>query len=233
MNINRNTLPLFAMAMLLLLGWDTLAKAQEYKVVRDLHLWTGIKIEKEFGKDWTLFVAEEVRFKHDISSLNNYLTETGLRYRINKNFALEGQYRITRDQKKDNSFETLTRYALDLRYKGKVDFLTLMYRLRYQKEVSGWNLADPGIPYEKYVRNRLTVRYNDLMYLKPYVSAEVFQLFEPNQPGRFHYIRVMGGIRYRVPRIGEFNLAYGFNREFKSPNPAMIYVVKVNYTYTF
>jgi len=233
MRIHRDPLSLCAIAILLVFGWNTPVQAQEYKVVRDLHLWTGVEIEKEFAKDWILFVAEEVRFKHDISRLNNHLTEVGLRYRINKNFALEGHYRITWDQKKDGSFETLTRYALDLRYKGKVDFLTLMYRLRYQKEVSGWNLVDPDLPFEKYVRHRFTLRYNDFNHIKPYLSGEVFQLFESNQASRFHYIRVLGGIRYRIPRIGEFNVAYGFNREFVSTNPAMIYVLKVNYTYTF
>lgn len=218
-------------AVILLCG--QFLSAQDTLVVRDLHLWTGVKLEKTFGKDWMVFVAPELRLKHDISEINNYFFETGLRYRINKNFALEGQYRITFDKKKDDSYELLTRYALDLRYKGRLDFMSISYRLRYQKEVEGWNLADPGIPYQKYVRNRIRFRYEDMGRFKPYVSAEIFQLFEAFQEARFEYIRIMGGVKYGHSGLGTFDLAYGVNLEFADTNPARIYTIKLNYTYSF
>lgn len=222
-----------ALFLLLLLSSGNILSAQETKVVSDLHLWTGVALEKRFAKDWSVFIGEEFRFKHDITVLNNFFTETGLRYRINKNFALEGQYRVTFDQNKDKSFDMLTRYALDLRYKGKIDMITIYYRLRYQKEVEGWNLVNPAIPYEKYVRNRISVRYTDFKRIKPYVSGEIFQLFEPNQNARFHYIRVMAGILYEFRKAGKVNLAWGFNRELNETQPATIYTLKINYTYSF
>ena len=98
--------------------------SQEAKVVRDLHLWSGIYVEKTVARDWTFSLGQEFRFKHDISEINNYFTEAGLRYRINRNFALQTNYRFTRDKNKDNSYENLSRYNFDLRYKGKLDFLT-------------------------------------------------------------------------------------------------------------
>jgi len=207
--------------------------AQDTIVVQDLRLWTGVNIEKRFAKDWTVSLGEEVRFKHDISELNYHFTEASLRYRINKNFALEGQYRITRDKKKDNSFETQTRYALDLRYKGRLDFITLMYRLRYQKEVNGWNIFGAEIPYEKYVRHRIVLRYDEMFKIKPFLSAEIFQLFSTGQNPEFEYVRFLGGVRYKAGKVGEFNAAYGFNREISSPQPAMIFLIKVSYTYIF
>lgn len=229
-----NIWPVFRLFLLFfVLNTGFHAAAQEYKVVRDLHLWSGVKIEKRFDKNWSLFVAEELRLKHDITEINNHFTETGLRYRINKNFALEGQYRLTWDKKKEGNYENLTRYALDLRYKGKLDYITIYYRLRYQKEVEGWNLLDPEIPYEKYLRNRITVRYNKLHKIKPYVSAEVFQLFEPNRIAMYEYFRVLGGVKYIHNRAGEFNLAFGLNRELNAIQPAMIYLLKLNYTYSF
>jgi hypothetical protein len=210
-----------------------LLTAQDVKVVRDLRLWTGVEIEKSWGKAWTLSLAEEIRFKQNISELNNYFTEAGLRYRINKNFALEGGYRFTRDKKSDGSYENLTRYNLDLRFRGRLDPILIQYRLRYQKEVEGFNLVDPAADYEKYVRNRIRIRYNKLAKLKPYVSAELFQLFRPDYNPEVKYIRVIGGIRYEPGKLGTFNFAFGFNREFTELEPAMIYMFKVNYTYSF
>ncbi len=207
--------------------------AQDTKVVQDLQLWTGAAIEKTWAKTWTVTLQEEVRFKHNISEINNYFTELSLRYRINKNFALEAGYRYTRDKKSDNSFETLTRYNLDLRYRGQLNFLTIDYRLRYQKEVEDFNLLDQSVDYEKYVRNRIRVRYNDLKKIKPYVSAEVFQIFRPDYYPAMEYIRLVGGIKYEPGKMGSFDLGFGFNREFAEVAPAMIYQLKVRYTYKF
>lgn len=219
----------FILCLLLTSG---LLSAQETKVVRDLRLWTGAAIEKTW-KDWSLTVNQEFRFKQNISEINNYLTEAGLRYRINKNFALEGGYRFTRDKKSDESYDNLTRYNLDLRFRGRLDFLTIDYRLRYQKEVEGFNLVDPKADYEKYVRNRIRFRYNDFIRIKPYISAELFQLFRPDFYSEFDYIRVIGGVRYEAGSVGTFNVGFGFNREFTSLEPAMIYQFKVNYTFRF
>jgi len=207
--------------------------AQETKVVRDLQLWTGAAIEKTWNNTWTLSLAEEIRFKQDISEINNYFTETGLRYRINKNFSLEGGYRYTRDKNSDGSYDELTRYNLDLRFRGRLDFLTIYYRLRYQKEVEGFNLFDQTADYEKYVRMRLRIRYNDFQKFKPYVSAEIFQLFRPYYYADLEYIRVLAGLKYEAGKVGSFDFAFGLNREFESVEPARIYQFKLNYTYEF
>lgn len=84
-----------------------LVSAQETKVVRDLRLWTGAKIQKTFAKDWTISLEEEIRFKNNISEINNFFTEVGLRYRINKNFALGGGFRYTQDKTEDNTFRDI------------------------------------------------------------------------------------------------------------------------------
>ena len=95
------------------------------------------------------------------------------------------------------------------------------------------DLIDRQIPYEKYLRNRLTIRYNDLKKIAPYISGEIFQLFELYQFPRYHYMRIMAGVRYKPGKIGEFNLAYGFNQELNSTLPATRFILKINYTYSF
>ena len=46
-------------------------------------------------------------------------------------------------------------------------------------------------------------------------------------------MRFLVGVRYNPGKIGDFNLAYGFNRELDSALPATYYIIKLNYTYTF
>lgn len=207
--------------------------AQETKVVRDLLLWSGASVEKSLGKDWTISLGEEIRFKHNLTEINNYFTEAGVRYRINKNFALEGGYRYTRDRKSDGSYENLTRYNLDLRIREKLDFMTIDYRLRYQKEVEGFRLYLQDTDYEKYVRHRIRFRYDDLKKVEPFVSGEVFQQYRFARTGKFHYMRVLGGVKVEPGNMGTFAIAYGFNREFTRLQPAMIFQIKIDYTYEF
>ena len=218
---------------LFLLGWlASPVKGQESKVVRDLRLWTGVEVEKEV-KNWTFSLKEEMRLKTNISEINNYFTQVGIRYSISRNFALTAKYRYTRDKNSDGNYENRSRYNLDLRYRGRLDFITVDYRLRYQKEVESMRLFDLEEPYEKYVRNRISVRYTDLRKLEPYVSGEIFQLFMMYQLPRFHYYRIQAGISVEPGNFGEFRIAWGFNREISAVAPATIYMFRVNYIYSF
>jgi len=205
--------------------------AQNTKVVSDLGLWTGVEAEKEVKDDWTFSLKQELRLKTNISEVNNYFTQAGVRYKINRNFALEAKYRFTRNKKQDLTYENRSRYSLDLRYKGRLDFLTFDYRLRYQKEVESMRLFDMQEPYEKYVRNRIMVRYTDFKKFEPYLSGELFQLFRRYETPKFHYMRLEAGVRIETGELGEFKVAWGFNREFQTDNPATIYLIRVNYTF--
>ena len=220
--------------LLLLSGVFSLpARGQDTIVVNDLRLWTGVEVEKSVKKDWTFSLKQEIRLKTNISELNNYFTQAGVRYRINRNFALEAKYRFTRDKKRDGSYQNLSRYSLDLKYRGRLDFITLDYRFRYQKEVEGMRLFDSHEPYEKYARNRITLKYADFKKVEPYLSGEIFQLFQLYEFPRFHFMRFETGVRFDPGKIGEFKLGWGFNREINEPNPVTIYVIRVNYTYSF
>ena len=99
--------------------------------------------------------------------------------------------------------------------------------------MEGFNLFDQRIDYEKYARNRIRIRYNDFQKIKPYVSAEIFQLFKPCKYSKFEYIRVLAGIKYKPGNMESFGFSYGFNREFNRVEPAMIYLLKINYTHQF
>lgn len=212
-----------------LMNWIS-SPAQEIKVVRDLQLWTGVKLEKSFAKDWTLSLEEELRLKQNMSRVNNYFTEIGLRYKINKNFSLGGGFRYIRDKDQDGSYEGLSRYNLELRYRNKISLLDFNYRLKYQKEVEGTEVFDLNAYYEKQLRNRFTFSINNLNRIEPYFSTELFQVFVPYAGPEFKYCRILAGIQYEPGNFGEFKAAFGIDRELSSTVPASIYLLKINYT---
>jgi len=226
-----NLYKLLFTAVILILG-NTLY-AQETKTISDLGLWTGVTIEKTVNKKWTFSLREELRFKKDISELYKYFTQLGIEYRINRNFSLEGDYRYIQDKNNEGRFDNRSRYNFDLTYKGKLAFITVLYRLRYQKEVEGMKILDMREPYEKYFRNRITLRYNRLRKVEPFLSGELFQLFEPYQLPRYHFIQMQAGAIYEPGKIGKFGAAYAINHELKSSSPSTFFVIKIRYTYSF
>jgi len=218
-------------AILALLGKTTFA--QEVKVVQDLNLWSGVTLEKSFLKDWTISVKQEVRLEKDISQLNNFFTQAGLEYDINKNFSLEGKYRYIRNRKADGTSENNSRYTADIKYKGDINHFTVNYRLRYQKKVDNMRVFIAREPYEKYLRQRITINYNKLKGIRPYISAEIFQHYELHEFSYYDQLRILAGVRYEPKNIGQFNFAYGFERELNTVLPCTCFLLKINYTYKF
>jgi hypothetical protein len=218
--------------MILLLCLALPGTAQDNRVVRDLRLWTGAKIEKDFGTDWRLSLEEEIRFKENISEIDNIFTEAELRYRINKNFYLNAGFRYTSDRNDDGSYDGLARNHFSLQYRGRLEFITFDYRLKYQREVEAAKLFERNAPYEKIFRNRLGVRITRLDRVHPYATGEILQVFTPYLSSLYDYWRFVMGVRMTTGKIGEVKLGWGFNRELGVDQPAMIYLIRVNYTYS-
>lgn len=226
-------IPFLFLALLLSFILPSSLISQEVKVVRDFNLWTGIELEKAITKNFTATLEQEIRFKNNASMINNYFTQAGIEYQINKNFSLGGKYRFIRNLKQNKSFENRSRYCFDLRYKGKIRNISFRYRMRYQKEVESLDLLDQAIPYEKYFRNKVEIRYTRLMDLTPYISAEIFELFQLQEYPEFNQARIMAGVKYTPGRIGSFDLEWGFDRELNSYLPYTFYITKINYSYSF
>lgn len=219
--------------LLLLIMLSVPAKGQETKVIRDLKVWTGAAIEKSFGNDLKISLEEEVRLQKNATEIGEYFTEAGVAYRVDKNISLEAAYRYARNRKQNDSFENRSRYNFDLNYEGNTYFFSFRARVRYQKEIEGMQLLDQTIPYEKYFRTRVEVRYNRLGKVVPYIHGELFQLYEMFEYPTFDKYRLMAGMRLDAGRYGEFNIRYGIIRELNTFMPYTYYLAKMKYTFEF
>ena len=135
------------------------------------------------------------------------------------------------DRQTDSLWSQLIGEAVDGPLKGTVlEFLPAWQTTWAEWKASG---RDGGEPYEKYLRHRFNIRYNDFKKIKPYISTEFAQLFELYQYPKWAAVRLFGGIIYEPGSFGEFKFAYGFERELNSNYPYMGYVLRANYTYSF
>jgi len=206
---------------------------QETKVIRDIKIWTAAKIEKSLGKDWKISLEEEFRFQKNATQVGEYFTELDVEYKVDRNISIEAGYRYARNRKKNKSFENRSRYNVDLKYEGNINYFSFRARVRYTKEIEGMQLLDHAIPYEKYFRTRIELRYNRLERLVPYINGELFQLHEMYEYPSFDKYRVLGGLRMDAGKTGEFNIGYGIIRELNTYMPYTYYLLKLNYTYEF
>lgn len=219
--------------LLLILLLSSPALGQETKVTRDLKIWTAAKIEKSLSKDWKISLEEEFRFRKNATEVGEYFTELDVEYRVDRNISLEAGYRYARNRKKNKSFENRSRYNVDLNYEGDLCYFSVRARARYTKEIEGMRLYDHTIPYEKYLRTRIELRYNRLGRFVPYIHGELFQLYEMYEYPTFDKYRILGGLRMDAGKTGEFNIGYGIIRELNTYMPYTYYLLKLNYTYEF
>jgi hypothetical protein len=207
--------------------------AQDVKVVRDFEVWSEVELETTIAGKWDLKIQEELRLKTDASELNNFFTQFGLNYHINKNFSLEGSYRIIKNQNKEKLLENFCRYDLALVYKARYDDFSIKYRAKYQKRIEGSNPFRNKMPYEIKLRHKLQLNYDGLKSFTPYISSEIFQTQVIDVFPEYDLFRLKAGINYKIKKIGSFKLSYGIEKELNNPQPFTHYILGMNYAYKF
>lgn len=213
---------------LLLLGISSLA--QEEKTVRDFNLWTEVKLEKKIINDLHLSLSQHVRLFKDLAKVDDYITEFGLEYKINKNFKLGTAGRYTKNRHYNDIVENDYRYDFYLGYDGELNKNTkLYYRFKYQKEFYGSGVFDPHLHYyETTFRNRIKIGWELNDFHRFYSSAEIFRLSKKSREPFFDKYRIFIGDDISTG-FGEFDLAAGIDHQLNNKYPYTFFIMKVVY----
>lgn len=222
---------IFIVILLVIIGLNT--NAQQTKVISDLSLWTEIKLEKEFLKDFKFSVSQHLRLNENVSKFDNYIAEAGLLYSINKNFEISTNGRYTRNKKYSGLLENNYRYDFDFRYEAKLSSrIKLFNRLRYQKEFYRSGVFYEEINYyEIAFRNKLKLRWKFNDRHRFYGSGEIFRLAKKSREAYFDQFRVWVGDDMNSS-IGKFDLAFGVEHQLNNANPYTQYIFKIQYEIT-
>lgn len=231
--MNPNSFPfklklVFIVVSLALVGLKSIA--QESKVTSDLGLWTEIKLEKEFLKDFKFALSQHLRLHENITGFDNYIAEAGLLYTINKNFELGANGRYTRNKKYNGLLENNYRYDFDFRFEAKLSQrLKLFNRLRYQKEFYGSGVFYEEINYyETAFRNKLKIRWNLNDIHRFYGAGEIFRITKKSREPYFNQFRFWLGDDLDSS-LGKFDLAFGIEHQLNNENPYTYYIFKIQY----
>jgi hypothetical protein len=199
--------------------------------VRDLGLWTEIRLKNAILKDFEVYVSQHLRLHKNMTGFDDYISEVGLDYKINKNFDIGTAGRYTRNNHFDDLAENDYRYELFFSYDTDLNQkLKIFGQAKYQKEFYRSAVFNEFLNYfESTYRYRLKMEWEKNERHTLFASAEIFRLTKKSREPFYDKYRIWLGDEISS-EFGDFDLAWGFEHELNAINPYNYFILKLNYT---
>ena len=201
--------------------------------VNDAGVWASINVEKKINSKVALQLSEEVRFNENVSEVGTAFTEIGANYKLSKYIAVGVSYRFIQKRKVDDFYSFRHRYNVDVAFKYKYKKLSMSLRERLQTQYANVNSSEDGKVATRYLRNKLTLKYNLERKYTPFVAGELFYQLTNVEGNEFDNVRYTVGVDYEINKKVSLELFYLINKEFNTNNPVTDYVSGFGFTYTF
>jgi len=187
----------------------------------DYQSWTKISIEKELLPSFKLELTQGLRLEDQLSTFNQTFFEISISYKVLSDLRVEIPYRYAVYQDKIKH-----RSSFSASYQYSFKHVSLKYRLKfYRLYEDGESLGEDGTPLGDLIRNKFTVKYKTDKKIDPYISGELFYLYNvANNP--IDEYRVSFGIDIDLARKNSMSLFYIFKKEDitrSSPNEINIF----------
>lgn len=195
----------------------------------DNQLWSGVEIDIPITKKIEFDITQQIRLNKNIQDINWHLTDLGLSYSFNKDFKVNFTYRY---KFINDDFQNV--FYLNCMYDEKIWKIRYKVRSRYQLK-TGYKAKNDLLEKElneEYWRNRFTLGYDTDSWFEPYISTEIFYLFN-NQKycDRFSTIRYYAGMDFDTFEKQSFSLYLMYEAEFNIKNPNKSLVIGVFYNF--
>ena len=176
--------------------------------VDDNQSWSKISIEKKLPYSLKLKLAQGLRFKDQLSTFNLAFFEVSLSYKHSNGLKINIPYRYTVFEDKIKH-----RLSLGVSYQYSFKSVSLRYRIKHYKLYeNGEFVGEDGVTLGDLVRNKFTIKYKSGKKINPYISGELFHLYNTdNDPFDEH--RVSFGIEIDLPQKSSISFFYIFKKE--------------------
>lgn len=199
--------------------------------VRDAGLWTSVSFEAKVVKKLTASISQECRFNENITEPGTVFTESGLKYKLNKNFQVSANYRFVKKRRVDDYYSTRHRFYADIKFEKKFKPIQIQIRSRLQDEYADIGRAsDGGVP-EYYLRNKLNMNLDLDKSFSPYISAELFTPLNYPRYSAFDNIRASAGLEYSFSKHHKADLFYMIQKELNVSRPETDFIIGLGYSY--
>jgi hypothetical protein len=199
--------------------------------IDDVGLWLGLAAQKQITRQWEASLGEQLRLNHDLTSVNQLLTDIGVAYSITKKFKAGINYRFI-NSNQENYYSKRHRFYMDLSYKEKTGSVTFTLRERIQSQFSDYYSSEDGKVPVWTLRSKLTSKFDIEKKYSPYLSGEIYYLFDsPKEIEGYTRYRIETGINYDFNRIHSLNPFILYQHIISPPFDELIY--GMTYTYNF
>ena len=193
--------------------------------VNENQSWTKISIEKKLPHSLRLELSQGIRLKEQTSAFNLTFFEGSLSYKASNGLKISAPYRYTIFEDKIKH-----RLSLDASYQYSFKAIRLKSRIKYYRLYeNGDTSGENEIAFGDLVRNKLTIKYKTSKKINPYLSGELFYLYNTtNNP--FDEYRASFGLEINLPKKNSVNLFYIFKKEgISNSNSNEISIVGLSY----
>lgn len=204
-----------------------------YSQVNDAGLWASVNLDKKVTQKLTFSLSEELRFNENVSELGTAFTEIGADYKFYKFVSLGISYRYIQKKRVDDFYSIRHRYNIDLSLKYKLKKINLTLRERFQTQYADVNTSEDGKIAERYLRSKLTVKYDLGKKYIPFISCELFYQLSNREENEFDNARYAAGFKYEFNKKMSIDLFYLINKEFHVNDPWTEYVTGIAFNYSF
>lgn len=213
---------------------SAIADAQD--AVDDFGIWSTISIDKKISQKFGVALDEELRTFDNASRIDQYFTNAGVNYKLDKNIRFGITYRFINKGRDDMSYSKRHRIYFDASYRKKVYAFNVSYRFRIQGQVKDYRSSDNGKHLESIMRHKLDVKYNYKRFT-PYVAAEFFfQFVDPGFPAGnnlWNRERFYIGSDYDLNKKSTFGCFFMLQRTINIDSPQRDFILGLEYNLSF
>ena len=195
--------------------------------LNDNQSWTKISIEKTLPHSLKLELAQGLRLKGQFSTFNQAFFEVSLSYKDSNGLRINIPYRYT-------IFEDKIKHRLSIGASYQYSFkpVRLKYRIKYYRLYeNGKSIGEDGAILGDLIRNKFTLKYKTDKNINPYISGELFHLYNTDNNSLDEY-RASFGIEVKLPRKSSINIFFTIKKEdITKSSPDEINVFGISYSF--
>ena len=167
----------------------------------DNQSWTSIGFETKLPYSLKLEFEQELRLKDQLSTFNQTFSEVSLSYKVFDGLKIDIPYRYAIFEDKIKQ-----RLSFSGSYKYSFKLISLKYRTKFQRTYEKEKTP------EDLIRNKFTIEYKLSKKIEPYVSGELFHLFNTDNDQLDEY-RVSFGFAVDLTRKNSIKIFYMYKKE--------------------
>ena len=190
-----------------------------YAQQKDLQLWTGAALSKEFNKKFTIGAEFQTRLNQNVSRINTTFGEFGAKYAIADWYKIGTNYRLG-----SKGFGLNHRIDFDNTFRIKLNDERFYFRVKVQRDFYRNAIDDDNL------RLRLKYQHKFSKKFKGYVAGEYFFAWEYSEGfSNWKRQRYTGGFEYQFKKKNSLDFYYRYQGDMNKARPDQDYIIGIGY----